>query len=71
VGFIQGLYILIKAIPDFLNLAKEIMKFLHELEDYLDRKNRLKELKEAVKDARENKDTSKLDQLFGAPPPSQ
>jgi hypothetical protein len=63
-GWVSGLFALLKAIPDFLRLGKEIMTFLHSISDYWERKNKLGELKDAVKEAREKKDTSKLEAIF-------
>jgi len=70
-SWITGLITLIKAVPDFLKLAKEIMGFLHEVADYFERHKKLKELKDALEKARKEKDTRGLDELFGGskPPP--
>lgn len=61
---LQGLWVLLQATPAFLQLAKEILKFLHEVENYRERKRRLEETVAAVQKARQDKDTSGLDALF-------
>ena len=72
-GWITGLFSLIRAIPDLLKIAKEVFKFLHQIKDYFERAKKTKEFKEAIVTANQTGNTSKLDQLFnggsGAPTP--
>lgn len=69
-GLGGGLWNLIKALPTFIALGREILRFLHEVRDYRERVEKLKEFHAAVK----TRDTAKINQLFGSgevPPPSQ
>lgn len=63
-NFIVGVISLLRAIPDLLKIAKEIMGFLHEISDYVERLKKTKELKEAVQEARDTGNTAALDKLF-------
>ena len=64
---IQGLWAFLKALPALIGILKEIFKFLHETIDYFDRLKKAKDLEQAVKEARETKDTTKLENMFSAP----
>lgn len=59
-----GLQQLALAIPSLVKLFMEVMKALHEIEDYRDRRFRAKEIAAAIAEARKNKDTSRLEQLL-------
>lgn len=65
---IQGLWAFLKALPALIGILKEIFKFLHETIDYFDRLKKAKDLEAAVKEARETKDTTKLENMFSASP---
>ena len=63
-GWITGLFVLLRSVPDFLKLAREIFSILHGVIDYFERRQKLQQLKDGLKDARETGDTSKLESLF-------
>ena len=60
-----GILALIRSLPDLFVIAKELIKFLNETKDYLERREKLKELKEASKLAVKG-DTSGYEKLFRA-----
>lgn len=62
--YLVGAYTLLKALPDLIKLGKEIIAFLHQVSDYVERWQKTKEFREAVKVARETGDTSGIDRLF-------
>lgn len=63
-GWLTGLRELILAMPSLIGIAREILKALHEIEDYRERRVKAEELAKAVEKARKEKDTSDLDQAF-------
>lgn len=58
----------IKVLPQLIGIVKELVKYVNELADFFDRLSKIKEIKEAIKTARETKDTSKLEDAFGIKP---
>ncbi len=65
----SGIVAFLKALPALIGIIREIFKFLHETLDYLERLKKTQELKVAVKEARETKNTTKLENLFGSSNP--
>lgn len=63
--WLVGLLTLIKALPDLIAVLRELMKFIHEAQDYIERWEKTKKMHQAIKKARETGDTSGLDELFG------
>jgi hypothetical protein len=59
-----GLSQLALAIPSLVNVFMEVMKALHEVDDYRERRERAKQLAAAIQDARVNKDTALLEALL-------
>lgn len=64
-SFLKTITILIGAIPEILKLIRELQEFIEEYNERRAFKERMKKLQEAVHEARETKDTSKLDEFFG------
>lgn len=56
---------ILRSMPALISLAREIWEALSDLKDDLEKKERAKKLAEGVKDAREKKDTRKLEDFFG------
>lgn len=63
-GWVVGAIALIKAIPDIISVVRELFKLFHETVDYLERKQKVVEVKEALQKANQTGDTSGLDKLF-------
>ena len=55
----------LRAIPSIVSLLKEIFKALGEWREQSEKKKRAQELREAVNEARETKNTKKLEEFFG------
>lgn len=65
-AWIIGAIALIKAIPDIISVIRELFKLFHETVDYLERKQKVAEVKEALQKANQTGDTSGLDKLFNS-----
>lgn len=63
-----GIWEFIKAVPTLIAIGKQIFAFLHEVQDYVDRRAKAKELEAALKKARETKDTSDVEAIFNPRP---
>lgn len=59
-----GLWQFIKALPTLISIGKQIFAFLHEVQDYVDRRAKAKDLEAALKKSRETGDTSAIEDLF-------
>ena len=59
------IWTIIKNIPQFLVVVREIMKFFKEEQDKAAQKEMREKIKEATENAKQKKDTAKLDQLWG------
>ncbi len=57
---------ILKVAPAVISLIREILKVINDVGDAFEKKKRAEDLKEAVKDAKEKKDTRKLEDFFGA-----
>lgn len=62
-GLGGGAWNLIRAIPTFISLAREVMKFLHEFQDYRERVEKLRQLRNGIQASRAG-DPSQLTALF-------
>jgi hypothetical protein len=51
-----------------LSLAKLLLGYIQEGVDYIEKQKRLKDLHDAVSEARNNQDPTKLTELFGGKP---
>lgn len=60
--------ILISAIPELLRLVKELRQFVKEYNERALFKQKMKDLEEAIHEARKTKDTRKLEEFFGGQP---
>jgi hypothetical protein len=60
-----GFFVLLKAMPALIGLAREVIQFLHQVDDYYERWALVKEFREAVRVAKETGDTSAIEKLFG------
>ena len=65
-AWIIGAIALIKAVPDIISVIRELFKLFHETVDYLERKQKVVEVKEALQKANQTGDTSALDKLFNS-----
>lgn len=63
-AYLKGFWELVKALPTLISIAKQIFAFLHEVQDYVDRRKKAGELDAALKKARETKDTSDVEKIF-------
>lgn len=59
-----SIWAFLKALPALISILKEVFAFLQTIEDAMERQRAADELKVAIQQARESKDTSKLEDLF-------
>lgn len=59
-----GVFMWIRAIPDMIRLAKEIVLVVKLVDDYYERWSLTKDFKEAINAARTTGDTSALEAIF-------
>ncbi len=64
-AIIPAILAFIQALPELLKIARELLAYAGQAADYFERLQKLKQIKEGIKDARETKDTTKLEDSFG------
>lgn len=60
----SSIWAFVKALPTLISILKEVFAFLQTIEDAIQRQKAADELKVAIKQARDSKDTSDLEDLF-------
>lgn len=75
--WISGLFAFFRALPELLSIFREIWGAIAESQNAAEKKKRTKQLGEAIGKAKNEKDTSGLDEFFGVrrnandvPPPA-
>lgn len=69
-GWVSAALLLIKSIPDLIKVVKEIIAFVKESADNVERGQKMKELKGAIEESRKTGDTKRLENLFGKSNPN-
>lgn len=69
-AFFKGAVELIKALPLFIAVGKEIIALLHQVADFVERRKKLSELRDAMQKANQTGDTSDVEAIFRGTPPS-
>lgn len=65
-SLISILVLIFKNLPTIIEFIKLVSEKIKDITDAIDKKKKVEEIKEAVKKARVDKDTSKLEDLFGS-----
>ena len=60
----SSIWVFLKNLPQIYVLLKEIVAFLSTILDAYEREQKLKEMQEAIKKAKEEKNTADLEKLF-------
>lgn len=64
-GWVSAALLLIKSIPDLIKVIKEVISFIKESSDNIERGQKMRELKGAIEESRKTGDTKRLEALFG------
>lgn len=64
-NWVAAILAFMKALPEIIKAVKEVLKFISDAVDSFDKKKKAEEFSKALKEARESKDTSRLEDMFG------
>lgn len=63
--YLRAIWAFLWNLPELYKILREILSFLSRFIDAYDRNVKAKELKDAIKESSETKNTQKLEKLFG------